>query len=451
MIKTSVIIPVYNTAQYLEECIESVFRQTQQEIEVIAINDGSMDNSWEVLIAMKKKYPQLIIINQENHGLGYTRNVGMDNAKGEYIYFLDSDDYILEDTLEICYKYASKYKLDIVLFDAINFEDSDERKEIHPNPYDRREIIKEKNQIFSGLFFLNMYYKKSYVPASCFVYCSFKFLKENKVKFLPKVYFEDNEFYCRIMTLANRIMYIPRIFYQRRCRNTSITGTNFDLRKAIDHIDVINKITELKNLSDGKGWYVVKRINLILLKHVAKVCHDNSLYNEDIYLSKRILKAWMKICGCDIEFVEDLEDIYYIRKMYEFFPKSDLCIEKQQIDLRQKQLLTKIFRQLPLKDSRNMIAIYGCGNYTNEVLNLYEKVVGTITANIIYLDSYIEHIGKRYRGCPVYNVRDIMGANLDYILISSPQYEEEMRNMINRLYKDKFLTVLLYGDLHICL
>lgn len=89
MIKTSVIVPVYNTAEYLEECFESIFGQTQKEIEVIAINDGSTDNSLQVLKEIQKKHPQMIILSQKNKGLGETRNIGLELAKGEFIYFID--------------------------------------------------------------------------------------------------------------------------------------------------------------------------------------------------------------------------------------------------------------------------------------------------------------------------------------------------------------------------
>ena len=99
MIKTSIIIPVYNTAPYIEECLDSVFCQTQKEIEVIAIDDGSTDDSWNVLMKMKEKYPGLILVRQTHQCQGAARNKGVEMAKGEYIYFLDSDDYILRETL----------------------------------------------------------------------------------------------------------------------------------------------------------------------------------------------------------------------------------------------------------------------------------------------------------------------------------------------------------------
>ena len=96
MIKTSIIVPVYNTAEYLRDCFDSIFHQTQKEIEIIAINDGSTDNSLDVLQEIKKEHPELIILSQVNQGLGATRNRGIKLAKGEFIYFLDSDDCLKE-------------------------------------------------------------------------------------------------------------------------------------------------------------------------------------------------------------------------------------------------------------------------------------------------------------------------------------------------------------------
>lgn len=263
MIKTSVIIPVYNTSVYIEECMNSVFCQTQKEIEVIAINDGSTDNSLEILLRLQEKHPELIVFTQENHGLGYVRNFGIEKARGEYIYFLDSDDYILEDTLEKCYEHASENKLDIVLFDAFEFEDCEEKIQVKLNHSDKHKIVEERDEIFSGIYYLEKYYQSAYTPESCLMYCSSCFLKENNIKFLTGVYFEDNEFYCRCLTLADRVMYIPRMFYQYRSRKNSITGTDFDLKKAKDHIAVVRALADLKLLKEGKGWDVVKKSVLI--------------------------------------------------------------------------------------------------------------------------------------------------------------------------------------------
>ena len=95
MIKVSVIIPVFNVEKYLEECLESILAQTLKEIEIICVNDGSVDNSLSILKEYEKKYPQIKVLkNKTNMGQGYTRNIGIKEASGLYIGFVDSDDYV---------------------------------------------------------------------------------------------------------------------------------------------------------------------------------------------------------------------------------------------------------------------------------------------------------------------------------------------------------------------
>ncbi|MBD5489840.1 MAG: glycosyltransferase [Lachnospiraceae bacterium] len=449
MIKTSVIIPVYNTSSFLKECIDSAFNQTQKDIEVIAIDDGSTDDSRDVLLCLQKKYPELIIITQENHGQGYARNVGIKRAKGEYIYFLDSDDYIMEDTLECCYEYASKNKLDLALFDALLFENSIERKLIETNNCDRHEIIEEREEIFSGNFFLQKYYRKSYIPTPWSMYCSATFLKKNGIEFLTGVYFEDNEFYCKAMILAERVMYIPKMFYRYRCREDSTTGSAFNLKKASDHIEVISAMADLKTLYEGKGWHIVKEISLNLLLYVAKVCYDNDLYDKDAELYTRILSVWMKLCGNTIEKTDDLQSINCIYSICYFFPDSYFGEIKNQVEIKRRQLLIQMLEQSPLNQKGIKTAIYGSGKYTEALLDFYEKWVGVIKADVIFLDSYVVNCNTKYRGYSVYSINEVQDKSFDYILISSPQYEEEMCDIIRKLYGNQFATIMLYGDLHI--
>ena len=447
MIKTSVIIPVYNTSPYIEECIDSVFAQTQKEIEVIVVNDGSTDDSLEILMCMQEKYPQLTIVSQENHGLGYTRNVGIEKARGQYIYFLDSDDFILSDTLETCYKCAQENQLDVVLFDAMLFEDSKDRKQIVPNICDRHEIIEEREEIFSGIKFLEKYYPQAYHPESCLMYYSADFIKKNGMKFLPRVYFEDNEFYCRTMILAERAMYIPRMFYRYRCRSSSIMGMEFNLRKARDHIEVVSAIADLKTLNESRAWNIVHKIAMWLLQYVASACQSNALYAQDRKLYVQIVDTWAKICGNTIECTESLEDIESLNRICDCFPDSNGITEA--LADRRRNLLILRLRKLCLNQKGCRVAIYGCGEYTDKVMDFYEKWVGTIDADIFFIDSYVVNDSTRYRGYAVYPVSKIAAWKLDCILISSPKYEEEMKQIIQRLYGDRFELVLLYGGMHI--
>ena len=124
--KVSIIIPVYNVEKYIDECILSAINQTLDDMEIIVIDDKSTDSSLDILNKYKEKYDFVkIISNEKNIGISAIRNIGIQNAKGEYIYFLDIDDYLDEDAMKICYEKAKEYDLDMVKFDTKVSEEND--------------------------------------------------------------------------------------------------------------------------------------------------------------------------------------------------------------------------------------------------------------------------------------------------------------------------------------
>ena len=124
MKKISVIIPVYNEEEYCNECIDSVINQSYKNLEIICINDKSTDNSLKILEDYAQKDSRITIINnQENKGLGFSRNVGLEYATGDYIFFIDSDDSILENTLELLLKNAISNESDVVLYKLLSYDD----------------------------------------------------------------------------------------------------------------------------------------------------------------------------------------------------------------------------------------------------------------------------------------------------------------------------------------
>ncbi|MBR5160328.1 MAG: glycosyltransferase family 2 protein, partial [Thermoguttaceae bacterium] len=116
----SVIIPVYNVEPYLRECLDSVVNQTFRDIEIICVNDGSTDGSPAILEEYAAKDSRIIIIHQQNGGLSAARNSGMNAAKGDFILFVDSDDYIKQNTLEITYNAAIESGAEMVMFCIYN-------------------------------------------------------------------------------------------------------------------------------------------------------------------------------------------------------------------------------------------------------------------------------------------------------------------------------------------
>ena len=120
-VKVSVIIPVYNTELYVRQTIQSILGQTLYDIEIITVNDGSTDNSLSILSELAKQDNRIKIFTHSNQGLSVSRNVGIEKASGEFIYFMDSDDLLDHDTLEICYQKCTSEQLDFVFFDAESF------------------------------------------------------------------------------------------------------------------------------------------------------------------------------------------------------------------------------------------------------------------------------------------------------------------------------------------
>ena len=112
--KVSIIVPIYNVEKYLPKCVNFIVKQTLKDIEIIAINDGSTDNSYDIIKKFSIEDSRIKIINQNNCELSNARNLGLKFAKGEYISFIDSDDYIDKTMIEKLYLIASKYNCDVV-------------------------------------------------------------------------------------------------------------------------------------------------------------------------------------------------------------------------------------------------------------------------------------------------------------------------------------------------
>lgn len=147
--KVSVVIPIYNAAEFLEECLDSVLQQSLTDIEVICVDDGSPDNSLEILKKYEKQDARLRIISQPNQGAGAARNNGMANAKGEYLCFLDSDDFFDKDMLKEAYETAHACRADVCVYDADLFNHT--TKEFKPCTWAFRRQYFPAKQPFSPL------------------------------------------------------------------------------------------------------------------------------------------------------------------------------------------------------------------------------------------------------------------------------------------------------------
>ena len=223
MCKVSVIIPVYNVEQYLPACLDSVLSQTLQEIEVICIDDASPDRCPEILDAYAQKDSRLRVIHlAENHQQGYGRNRGLEQAKGKYVYFLDSDDMITPTAMEELYHLAEKDRLDGIFFDSqVLFESAElERKNAG---YAACRQGSYEDRVYGGQELLDTFIAQR--EWDCYVQREFwrrEYLLEKGIRFPEGTEHEDEYFAFASIVQAERMRCIPKQYFIRRYRENSV-------------------------------------------------------------------------------------------------------------------------------------------------------------------------------------------------------------------------------------
>jgi glycosyltransferase involved in cell wall biosynthesis len=189
-IKVSVVIPVYNTEKYVRQAVESVMYQSLKELEIIVVDDGSTDKSLSIVEKLGDTDKRIQIYTQANQGQSIARNRGISHAHGEYIYFMDSDDLLEEDALELCYHKCKEEKLDFVFFDALVFFENNVENAPTLN-YKHTEKLEDK--IYTGQEALEIQLQnKEYTPSVCLHFIHRNVIENIIYHFIPKSYTKTN-------------------------------------------------------------------------------------------------------------------------------------------------------------------------------------------------------------------------------------------------------------------
>ena len=216
--KISIIIPVYNVEPYLHQCLEKVTNQTLKEIEIIVVNDATTDNSQKIIDHFAAKDQRIVsFFHKENKGLGAARNTGINNVRGEYIWFIDSDDFIDISACEILYNTAIEAETDILMFSLCTYVDTPSGMSILPESYFTysKEVLYQK---FSSDSSSQKFWEQSSIPEVAFGYISKrKFL--NNFRFREGVFHEDFDFSLILFFHATSIFiinYTPYFYRMKR-------------------------------------------------------------------------------------------------------------------------------------------------------------------------------------------------------------------------------------------
>lgn len=255
-IAVSVIVPIYNVAPWLDACLASLENQTLKDIEVIMINDGSTDGSRQIAARYAEKNSNFMLIDRKNGGLSAARNTGMDMARGEYIYFLDSDDYLAENALGQLYTKAVNEELDVLKFSAYTFTDGCDDFRWGPE-YKYKGVYPD---IMSGVeAFSNFIENSDYFPSCCMFFSKREILENNGLKFCEGIIHEDNLFHYQLMTVSLRTAVLNQPLYYRRMRAGSISKTPDYLNKHRSWCTIV-KESELFNKAHGAGTNLISSI-----------------------------------------------------------------------------------------------------------------------------------------------------------------------------------------------
>lgn len=244
--KVSIIVPVYNVEDFLIECLDSICGQKFSDIEIICVNDGSTDNSQKILNNYSKNDDRIKIINQKNCGLGCARNTGLKYANGEYIAFIDSDDYISRDYVELLYDNMILNSSDVAISKIARFENNDEI--IYSMPaFPLEEIFKDVdfNKFTFNYKNIKMHILNTSFSAVIKMYKK-EFLDKFNLKFPQGIAFEDVLFHVQSLLNASKISFVPEFLYYYRLSNEN--SIMHDKSKIQDIVKVCNSVEDfLKN------------------------------------------------------------------------------------------------------------------------------------------------------------------------------------------------------------
>lgn len=285
----SIIVPIYNVEQYLAECLDSLMNQTLRDIEIICVNDGSQDNSADIVRKYMQADSRIKLIEQENCGLSGARNAGLKVAKGEYVYFMDSDDWLEHDAMDVCYQKAIRGNVDVVLFDALSFVDGVEKcSEEIQNDYNRSKLLQSyANQAMPAKqLFKQMIQTGAMRASACLNFIRRELLMKNNLDFKEGLIHEDELFTPQLYALANTMMYIPRMFFHRRVRQGSIM-TSVKIEKTLDVLQYI--IVELCKFAKAHS----SARTVVLLRCYDLFSHAENLKQD--YLKQQIPDYWKKV------------------------------------------------------------------------------------------------------------------------------------------------------------
>lgn len=351
--KVSVIIPVYNVEKYLRECLDSVVTQDLDDIEIICINDGSTDGSAGILSEYATQYEKLFILDKENSGLSAARNSGLSVAKGKYILFLDSDDFLADSSaVSRLYDKAEHDSLDQLFFDATVIFESGETKEKNKNYIEYYKRKKEYPEIKTGKdFFSDLQENWDFKPNACMQMLRREFLLKYNLRFIEDIVHEDEVFTLECSTVSEKTGYLAESFLVRRIREESIMTMTRKAKSILGYYSGIGGLIRFaeKNVSsEDERFYrsYLQRIQVMLELAARLYIKESEEEKEKLFSCMREkeglrfrldMAPFLKIEEIRLKNKKEKEDILKKASAREQEKDDEICRLKEECKLLKKR------------------------------------------------------------------------------------------------------------------
>lgn len=286
-VKVSIIIPIYNVEKYLDRCMESLLNQTLKDIEIIMVDDGSPDNCPKMCDDYAKQDSRVKVIHKKNAGLGLARNSGLEVATGEYVAFVDSDDFTDVDAYRSLYENAQKRNADVV-YAGFLMQHSD-NTESECFVLDKEWKGKEINTFLKSLIYDSLPDKETIWMSVWNAIYKRKVIENNNIRFLSEREYlsEDVVFHTMLLPLCRKVVCIPKTFYHYCYNGASLTHCNFKFEKIACNFRLYEKLVEIIQKYDLKE--LEETIALFFINYTRGVILKGILFSSINFFKKRKL------------------------------------------------------------------------------------------------------------------------------------------------------------------
>lgn len=442
--RVSVVIPVYNVESYLEKCLNSIVEQTETFDEVILVNDGSTDNSLAICEQYISQYAYFKLISQQNQGLSAARNTGLSAVSSEYVMFLDSDDWLREDTVSALKKNILEKDYDVVYYDADVFFEG--VKGSGRNHYDRR-LAQIDMEFATGWEYFERTYPRYYIVSSCMALYKKSLIDRWNLSFPEGMLYEDNYFSFCFWDKAQKVTHVSELFYQRRYRKDSIMMSNYTERKFVDHIQCVELIwKEIENWPDvirqvrrAFALQLVQGHFNAILNNYQQCSVNGVLLSENAHNKLQIIVEkyfkMLKLLQIKLE-NETWANVVMMMKCiskilrWKLNGEDNLRTTLKILAKHLHDMYVNLLEKLPLGEAGIKVGIYGSGGHTEGLLKLYKYFVGEIKCEIVFIDSVKDNI--LYHNKPLVCCQRV-DDSFKWVIVSSFLYEKEMLDNLKKI------------------